>query len=131
MGIDGLSFFGKDYAAEFKEKWGSQVEADKKKLTSMGITIPIGQPQELKNNNKGLEIEKEQPKEENFQRQFSSKDDIKKAEEKAKQVFLENGVSKGGEIEEVETEKQAKKLAENYVENQYNKEQVKGTSFHG
>ena len=127
MGIDGLSFFGKDYAAEFKEKWGSQVEADKKKLTSMGITIPIGQPQELKNNNKGLEIEKEQPKEENFQRQFSSKDDIKKAEEKAKQVFLENGVSKGGEIEEVETEKQAKKLAENYVENQYNKEQVKGT----
>ena len=76
MGIDGLSFFGKDYAAEFKEKWGSQVKADEQKLLSMGITVPIGQSQQNKENMKGLEVEKEQPKEEKFERQFTSKDDI-------------------------------------------------------
>ena len=128
MGIDGLSFFGKDYAAEFKEKWGSQIEADKQKLSSAGITVPIGQPQEnKKNDNKGLEVEKEQTQKENFKRQFTSNDDIKKAEEAAEKEFLKNGVSKGDNTETVKEGKQAEKLAKNYVENEYNKEQVAGT----
>ena len=127
MGIDGLSFFGKDYAAEFKEKWGTQVESNKQQLSSMGITVPIGQPEKKEENMKGLEVEKTQPKEENFERQFSSKDDIKNAEKASKEKFLAHGVSKGEITEEVINEKQAEKLAENYVENLYNKEQVKGT----
>ena len=128
MGIDGLSFFGKDYAAEFREKWGSQIETNRQKLSSMGVSIPIGQSQSSGNTNKGLEVEKEKPEEEEkFERQFTSKKDIKKAQEAAERKFKENGVSKGENIENVKDEKHAEKLAENYVENQYNKEQVKGT----
>lgn len=135
MSIDGLSFYGKDYAAEFKEKWGAQVEANRKQLSSMGITVPVGQPQEKKEEEKemkGLEVEKEQPKKEepkkeNFERQFSSKKDIKNAEKATKERFLDYGVSKGETVEDVNTEKQADKLAKNYVENLYNREQVRGT----
>ena len=60
-----------------------------------------------------------------IQRVLSSKSERKEAVEETKQKFLKYGKANG---EKVENEKDAQKLAKNYVENEYNKERSQYTT---
>lgn len=125
MSINNVSnFFGKDYAAEFKDKWDTQISENQKQLSKMGVSIPIGQTETKKSETlTGLEIEKSDVTAEHVDRKFTSDEAVKKAQEEAKQAFSAYGTENGDQV----TEKDAQKMAEKYVENEQHKENVQST----
>ena len=125
MSINNVSnFFGKDYAAEFKDKWDTQISENQKQLSKMGVSIPIGQtvakkPETLT----GLEIEKSNVTAEHIDRKLTSDEAVKKAETEAQKAFATYGTENGDNV----TEEDAQKMAKKYVENEQHKENVQGT----
>jgi len=88
------------------------------------VTVPVGQTSPKKDEMKGLTIEREDVAADEIKREYNTKEERKKAEEKAKDDFLTYGTESG---QKVATEKEAEKMAEKYVKNEQHKENVQGT----
>ncbi len=124
MSINNVSnFYGKDYAAEFGKKWEAQAAENQKQLSGMGVTVPIGKTTDKKPELTGLQVEKSDVTAEKIDRELTSDKAIKQAKKEAQQAFVEYGSEDGKKV----SEKDAKKLAKNYVENEQHKEEVQGT----
>lgn len=137
----------KDYAKELGEKYG-QFGADyRSRLNSMGITVPIGQTTTAQGNvPAGLGVEKTETAEQshepsaqevqenmnfkgesaklNSARQLDTKKARKEAIEEVKNQYMKYGTSAD---DTPISEKQAKKMAKNYVENAENLENMYST----
>ena len=120
------SFWGKDYAAELKEKWESKIQESKEKLANSGVTVPIGQSGKNNKDMKGLVVEHQAKDSSNtpINRELSTSEVREKAVEDAKQAYLKFGTVEG---KEVESEKEAEKMAKNYVKDKRYEEDSNST----
>ena len=128
MSLDNVSstqFLGKDYALELKEKADKAMEESRQTLQRVGISIPIGQPQQKSTVMTGLEIEKSNDAVNKVERKLTSDDAINIAEAEARNAFAEYGASDG---KKVATAEEVRKMAHNYVENEQHKEDVQATN---
>ncbi len=128
MSLDNVSstqFLGKDYALELKEKADKAMEESRQTLQRVGVSIPIGQPQQKSTVMTGLEIEKSNDAVDKVQRELTSDDAIGIAEAEARNAFAEYGASDG---KKVATADEVRKMAHNYVENEQHKEDVQATN---
>ena len=132
MGINSnYSIYGmKDYAAEFREKNRESVIRMDQMLKDAGITVPIGKS-DKKDENKGITLEHQdkQQEEQNIQQKqdlgnLAIKENRKAAEEKIKNDFLKYGAN--GEA--VKNEKEAKKMAKEYVKNEQRRQESERTT---
>ena len=123
MSINNVSnFYGKDYAAEFKDKWDKELAETKKYLPNKNVTIPIGQSKNDKTETlTGLEIEKSDVTANYADRKLKYSNDVEEA--KAQEAFVKYGTDNGQKVKE----ENAEKMAKNYVENERHKEDVQGT----
>ena len=127
MSINNVSnYFGKDYAADFKEKWGQKVSESQSQLEKLGISVPVGQPTANKQseNMTGLQVEKSDVTADHVDRKLTSDEAIKSAETEARKEYYQYGTEDG---KTVKYEDNVFKMAENYVENEKHKEDVQST----
>ncbi len=140
--------FSRDYAAEFKDQsFEASIRADQRMKdlkTSSNVTVPVGQT-EKKDSNMGLTVERssssvihsdrvtpydeaqaeEAKKLFDMKRLETDKNYRKESIEKVKNLLLEYGTQNGLEVKD---EKEAKKMAERYIDNLRREHKIKTTT---
>lgn len=93
-------------------------------VNKIGLDSSVSQSTQQKVNSQNYENLQKEKLNSEIQRELTSKSDRKVAEQEAKSEFLKYGTSDGRNIT---SEKEAEKLAHNYVKNEYNKERSQNT----
>ena len=147
--VSSIYGFTRDYAADFnKQSYEASIRADQRMKdlnSSSNVTVPIGQT-EKKDENKGLAVEKsassnvihtdritqydvqqaqEVKKQFDMVRLERDKDYRNEQTEKVKNMLLKYGTANGLEVKD---EKEAKKMAERYIENLRREHKIETTT---